>query len=126
MAIWHTVESARDQWVDAPTDDGEDEDATLSELLVVAKEAVLAYAPALDTSDDLIIDEDGYIVNQDAEAIPESYRIAQLMQARNVWNSSKASPSGNLDNGEYGLSTFPLDWQVRQLLRPKRGRPVIA
>ena len=34
--------------------------------------------------------------------------------------------SGEFDNGSYALSSFPLDWQVRQLLRPKRGVPVIA
>jgi hypothetical protein len=121
MAEWHTVASARDQWVDAPTDDGVDEDATLSELLSAAKTAVLAYAPAFEGLEVV----DGYIVN-DPDAVPDAYRIAQLMQARNIWNSSKASPAGSFDNGEYGLTSFPLDWQVRQLLRPKQGRPVIA
>lgn len=106
---WHTVESARDQWVDAPTDDGADEDATLLELLEVAKGAVLAYAPAV----------------EDLE-VPTNYRVAQLMQMRNIWNSSKASPAGEFDNGSYGLSSFPLDWQIRQILRPKQGKPVIA
>lgn len=119
MASWHTLESARDQWVDAPLDD-----ATLSELLEVARDAVLAYAPTLD--DSLLVDEDGYVTPVVPDEVPTSYRHAQLMQARNVWNASYASPTGDLDGGSYSLTTFPLDWQVKQLLRPRSvfGGPV--
>src|SRR6187431_100117 len=46
MATWHTVESARDEWPDAPSDYGDGGDDTLLTLLAVAKEAVIAYAPA--------------------------------------------------------------------------------
>lgn len=122
MAEWHTAESARDQWADAPTDDGDNPNASLEELLNAAQSAVLAYAPELDGT--YIID-DGYI-EQVMAGIPDAYRIAQLMQARNIWNAKKASPAGEFDNGSYGLSSFPLDWAIRQLLRPKRGRPVMA
>lgn len=103
MSTWHTLESARDQWADAPLDD-----ESLSELLEVAKVAVLAYAPALPPTD--------------PEDIPVSYRVAQLMQARNVWNSGQANPGGGdgFDNIGYGLTTkHPLDWQIKQLLRPR-------
>jgi hypothetical protein len=106
MADWHTPESARDQWVDAPLDDEQ-----LQELLDVAKGAVLAYAPVLD----------------DPETdIPTSYRVAQLTQTKNLWNGAYASPSGDLDGGSFGLTTFPLDWQVKQILRPRSvfGGPV--
>jgi hypothetical protein len=123
MAEWHTVESARDQWADAPFDEDGGDD-TLTELLVVARGAVLAFAPTLDGT---FIVEDGIIVSVDDDTIPTAWRTAQLMQARNVWNSAKASPdAGAFDGGSYGLSSFPLDWQIRQLLRPKRGKPVIA
>lgn len=119
MAEWHDLESARNQWVDAPFDDDQ-----LQELLDVAQNAVLAYAPALPTGELVIIDD--VVVPADPESIPVSYRVAQLMQARNVWNSSKASPAGDFDNGSYGLTSFPLDWQVKQLLRPRSvfGGPV--
>jgi hypothetical protein len=123
MATWHTVESARDEWVDAPFDEDGGDDI-LTSLLLVAKNAVRAYAPT--EGDGYTIDEDGYIVPGDPTDVPDNYRMGQLMQARNIWNSSKAQPSGEFDNGSYGLSSFPLDWQVRQLLRPKQGRPVIA
>lgn len=58
--------------------------------------------------------------------IPDGWRMAQLLQARNIWNSGKATPTGDFDGGQYSLTTFPLDWQVRQLIRPKRGRPVMV
>lgn len=105
MSEWHNLESARSEWIDAPLDD-----AQLNDLLEVAKDAVLAYAPAV----------------TDPLAIPTGYRVAQLMQAKNVWNSSFASPGGDFDGSSYGLTTFPLDWQVMQLLRPRTvfGGPV--
>ena len=112
MADWYTVEEAREEWVDAPISDGVDEDALLTQLLAVAQDAVIAYAPA---------------VEEALTDIPVGYRHAQLMQARNVWNSGKVSTSGDFDGGTYGLSAgFPLDWQVRQLIRPKTGRPWIG
>ena len=123
MAEWHTVASARDQWVDAPYDEDGGDD-TLTELLDVAASAVLAFAPIV--PDTYTVTEEGYIVPVADAWIPNSYRVAQLMQARNVWNSQKASPSGAFDGSDYGITAYPLDWQIRQLLRPKHGVPVIA
>ena len=105
MAEWHTLESARTEWEDAPLDDEQ-----LEELLEVGKDAVLAYAPVL----------------ADPDEPPTRYRVAQLMQARNVWNSSSVSTAGDFDSGSYGLTTHPLDWQIKQILRPRTvfGGPV--
>ena len=117
MATWHTVESARDEWPDAPSDYGDGGDDSLSTLLAVSREAVVAYAPAVPVTDP----------PADPDVIPDGYRAAQLMQARNVWNASKASGSGDLDGGQFGIAVgFPLDWQVRQLIRPKTGKPWIG
>jgi hypothetical protein len=110
MADWHTAASARDEWPDAPVD-SDGGDARLESLLASAKEAVIAYAPA---------------VSEPLEDIPDGYREAQLQQAQNMWNAGKASPSGDFDGGQYSLTTFPLDWAVRQLIRPKTGKPVIG
>ena len=87
-------------------------DDSLESLLSVAKEAVIAYAPA---------------VEEELTTIPDGYRLAQLMQARNVWNSQKVSTTDNFDGGQYGITaSYPLDWQVRQLIRPKQGRPRVG
>lgn len=115
MADWYTLEEARDEWSDAPIVDEQ-----LQHLLDVAQSAVLTFA------------HDRYTGQPDADppvapvAPTTGMRQAQLLQARNVWNSSAAGASGDLDGGGYGISTFPLDWQVRQLIRPKHGKPVIA
>lgn len=108
MASWHDIESARNQWVDAPLDD-----AALVQLLEVAKGQVIAYAPALP--------EPG---EGDDPAIPEHYRVGQLMQARNIWNAQKVdAASGGMGEGEYVVRPHPLDWMVKQVLRPRKGVP---
>jgi hypothetical protein len=101
---WHTLDTARDQWVDAPY-----QDEILSDLLAIAQEQCLAYAPGASGT---------------APTEPH-YRVAQLMQARNIWNASKVSPSGDLGDGTYVISPKPLDWMIKQLLRPKRAVPVM-
>lgn len=108
---WYTLDLARDDWQDAPDANDSAGDLTLYDLLEVAKDQVLAFAPDLD--------EDAFP--------PSNYRKAQLMQARNIWNVDK----GDAGNGEMGLGGFvvtpkPLDWHVRQILRPKTGRPVVG
>ena len=99
---WHTLSSARGMGF------GDDlPDLELHSLLSAARAAVEAYAA---------IREDG--------SVPNTWRTAQLMQARNVLNSTRANPSsGDLGGEGYGLTAFPLDWQVRQLLRPRRAVP---
>lgn len=99
---WLTLEEARTLWKDAPASD-----PTLTLYLESVKPALLAYAPALAAG----------------APIPEAWKLAQYLQARNVYNAGKAAPgTGNgLDNGEYSISVFPLDWTVQQLLRPQRA-----
>ena len=104
MAKWLTAADAELEtlWVDAPV-----EDPALVELyLAAAREACEAFAPPL---------------APDATSIPAGWRIAQAMQARNIWNAGNTAPSGDFDSGSYGVTAFPLDWQVQQLLRPRRA-----
>lgn len=105
MATWLTGDEARVLWRDAPADD-----TTLDLYLEAAKIAVLAFAPD----------------HNPVEDVPANYRLAQLMQARNTYNAGKASPGGDFDGSSFGLTTMPLDWQVKQLLRPQRGLGAIV
>lgn len=106
FAKWHTNDTAREQWLDAPDDDDQ-----LSDLLEVAKEQILAFAPA----------------RNDADPVPAGYVVAQLMQARNIWNASQADPAnGGIGPDGFVSRPFPLDWMVKQLVRPKRGVPVVG
>ncbi|GAB3118408.1 hypothetical protein [Glaciibacter psychrotolerans] len=103
---WHTLDTARDDWRDAPG-----YDAWLYELLWSARQQVCAYAPALATG----------------QRPPLSYLRAQIMQARNLWNAGKVDPaSGGMGDDTFVLRPFPLDWMIKQVLRPQNPRPVIA
>jgi len=97
---WHTVESARVFWPDAPDDD------ILAVLLEVAKVSVIAFAPTLAAG----------------VPVPTNYVYAQVVQARNIHNAGTVSTSGDFGNGEFSYAPRPLDWHVKQLLRPETGR----
>ena len=97
---WHTPDSARDGWLDAPDDDDQ-----LWELLESARIQCEAYGPPV------------------ASPVPVNYRQAQLMQARNLWQSVRQDPGNQLGPDGMAITVFPLDWIVKALLRPKRGVP---
>jgi hypothetical protein len=133
MAYWHTPTTARTFWRDAPGDDN-----VLAAYLSAARAAVLAYAPAIpdEPQPDIIDgggpeDDGGEIIDggtpeSNEDPIPDAWALAQVMQARNIWNAGRAAPSGDFDGSSYGVSAFPIDWQVRQLLRPRRVKGAIA
>ncbi|PKQ22209.1 MAG: hypothetical protein CVT65_14520 [Actinobacteria bacterium HGW-Actinobacteria-5] len=55
--------------------------------------------------------------------IPDNYVAAQVMQARAL---VRAGMVGSGDQaGGYGdtVTVFPMDWNVKNLLRPRKGRP---
>ncbi|WP_336625582.1 MULTISPECIES: hypothetical protein [unclassified Microbacterium] len=85
------------------------DDPTLTVYLTAAKAACIAFAPAL----------------PEGGAVPDEYRLAQAMQAANIYNAALAAPGGDLDGGSFGLVAHPLDWQIKQLLRPQSGVGVI-
>lgn len=103
---WHTLDSAREEWRDAP-----DNDAKLYDLLETAREQCARFAPAL----------------AEDTPVPSRYRVAQLMQARNVWNASKTDPgSGGIGVDGFVIRPYPMDGTVKNVLRPKTAVPVIA
>jgi hypothetical protein len=86
-------------WPDAPTDDNERELYLLSAFRQCSE-----FAPAL----------------AESEAVPENYRLASIVQARNLHRATIASLDGTIGLGG-PLTTFPMDWQVKNLLRPAPG-----
>lgn len=90
-------------WPDAPHDAD-----VLALYLDAAREACAAYAPT-----------------PPAAGIPSSWRIAQAYQARNIYNAGMAGAGGDLDGSGYGLTAYPLDWSVRQMLRPRTSGIVL-
>lgn len=113
---WYTVEAIR-------TPQGEDDEAVwedaahipgslLRDLLEVARGQVLAFAPTLPA--DLAA----------SGKCPAAYRLAHLMQTRNLWNAVEVDPGGGFGDDSYTIRPVPLDWIVKQTLRPRAGIPV--
>ena len=104
---WATLVLARDQWIDARNLN----DPILYDLLTMSRDQVIHYAPAL----------------ADGVAVPLHYRLAQIVQAKNVYNGSLVDAgSGDIGSDTFTIRPFPLDWQVKQMLRPRRGTPVVT
>lgn len=101
---WYTAEEAREDWRDAAqlTDDD------LQAYLDAAQDAVWAYGRNLTLPDDEPV----------PTAIPAGWRKAHLLQTRNSWNTSKTDPAGFVGSGEFEVRPFPMDWMVKQLIRP--------
>jgi len=94
---WYNPITARLDWAGCPDPDG-----TMFRLLEVARDQVQAYGPKLD----------------DGAPVPERYRAAQLIQARNTWNASLTNGDAQVDAGGFVVNVRPLDWAVKQLIRP--------
>lgn len=97
---WYTLYEAREDWEQAPRHDHK-----LYELLATAREQCLEYDP---------LAEGG--------PVPDRHRQAQLMQARNLWNAARVDPAnGGIDGESFIITPHPLDWTIKQILRPQRG-----
>lgn len=97
---FYTADEARQAW----TGLGVPDDAQMVELLDVSKAECLAYAPVVDEAD-----------------IPDGHRWAHLQHAKNIWNAQNVNPSGTIGDEQTGfaLTPYPLDWAIKQRLRPR-------
>lgn len=124
---WHDLTSARTQWADAP-----DDDESLQTLLDVAQNDVMSFAPKTtdDAGNPVLAWKDPIsrlLVAVDDTTIPVSYRLAHLMQARNTWNAAKVDPANaGMGDGSFVIKPFPLDWAIKQLIRPKDVLPWVG
>lgn len=57
---------------------------------------------------------------------PVNYVEAQLQQAQNIWNAGRVSPAGDTGGEDFAFRPVPLDWHVKNLLRPAKGLGAIA
>lgn len=99
-------------------------DERIADLLAVSMQQILAYAPVpVDLTalfESVLNDEPG-----SGLTVPAGHREAHFVQARNIHNATKVGPNGN-QGDTFALSPFPLDWHVKQLLRPATGVPVVG
>lgn len=101
---WYTALTVVDDWPDAISID----EAKLDMFCEAAKIQVMTFAKGLAAG----------------VPIPATYRLAHLMQIRNLWNATKVGPDGDMGGDDFVIRPFPLDWQVKALLRPRQGVPV--
>ena len=97
--MWATLEQARQTWPDAPGDD-----VVLTRLLEAAQEQAEAFAPV------------------PGDIVPARYTEAVILQARDL--AAAATRTGDVVGiDDYPIRVRPLSGTVKQLLRPKQGRP---
>lgn len=53
--------------------------------------------------------------------IPTNYRLAQMMHTRNLWNAARVGVDGSAGGDTFEITPRPLDWHVKQVLRPARA-----
>jgi len=106
---WVTTDQAEALWADAANLDPE----VLELLLESAHTDCVAFLP--DGADDTA-DED----------VPANWKLAEVYQARSRYNAVLAGGDNQVGDDGQSITVFPLDWQVKQLLRPKKGRPTFG
>lgn len=103
---WLTSTDVQTLWPEA-----EGLDSDLLELLIeAAREQCVQYAPAL----------------VEGATVSANWRMAHLMQIQALWNSVKAGPGDQIGAEGFTITTYPMDRTVKNLLRPKRGIPVVG
>lgn len=116
MTTWHDAGSARalaDLWPDVHSIDP----TVLEVLLQAAREQVIAYAPTLPP-----YEPEGE--DPAPQQIPARYALGQLRQAQNLWNAARVDSAGGFGDAEqFVVRPTPLDWHIKQILRPQKGRP---
>ncbi|MGW9345957.1 hypothetical protein ACWGR3_30920 [Streptomyces albidoflavus] len=108
------LERLTEAWPEAPIETPE----VCGMILDVAREQVIAYAPA--PGELTVIDG---VVRPLSESVPARYVYAQLQQAKNLWKASEANGNGEIGAEGFSFTPRPLDKVVRQIIRPVSGGP---
>lgn len=108
MPAWYTADTPEAQqrvraaWADAPVQNAE----LLGMLLTVARGQVL-----------------GYGIEAPEPEVPDRFVLAQLMQARNLWNAGRTTGDGEVGSDGFVFRPMPLDKTIRLVIRPIDGKP---
>jgi hypothetical protein len=110
VTTFATLPDARQHWADSK----DIPDDRLTKLLAAAFPQCRDYAPALpDTA-------------EYPTGVPEGYTLAQVMQARELYQAQLRGEQDVIGVGDYAIRSRPLIAAVKSLLRPERGRPGIG
>jgi hypothetical protein len=99
-----SLEYVRERWSDAPEDD-----IVLGTYLIAAVQQCSAFTGISDTDP----------IGENPE-LEERHCLAQVYQARALWRSGKAGNADQVGPDGFTVTVFPMDWTVKDLLRPKR------
>lgn len=110
VTTFATVPDARMHWPDS-TDIS---DERLARLLAAVFPGCEAYAPQLP-------DAATY-----PTGVPEAYTVAQVMQAREIYQAQQRGEQDVIGVGDYAIRARPLIAAVKSLLRPESGRPRVG
>lgn len=108
MATWLTVDELDELMTYWPGADMIDT-PELSLLLASAQAQCEAFAPEVDTDE-----------------VPSNYRHAQALQAMALHRATLAGVNSSIGMDGQAVAVFPMDWTVKLLLRPKRGKPGVG
>lgn len=62
-------------------------------------------------------------IKAQATAVPENFVAAQVLQCRDLVRAGVVGDQGSAGNYEDPVTTFPMSWHCKNLLRPRRGKP---
>lgn len=96
-----------DEWRDAPSDPD-----VLARYLNAAHGQCLDFLPHRR-------DDEGELVAVVPDPVPSRLVLAQIMQARALFNASIAGSGDRMGIDGQGVTVFPMDWTVKNLLRPR-------
>lgn len=113
MIGWIDMETDLEQlevdFPDAPIDPG-----VLATYLQAAYEQCLAYIPQKRDA------ETCELVPDVPDPVPTSWVKAQIWQARALYQSVVTGPGDQVGADGMRVTVYPMDWSVRNLLRPRR------
>lgn len=121
MPDWYTLETLRTDWREAPSSD-----SLLQQLIDASQQQILAFDNGYNWRLTTHTDDDGNPIDfpgdYPAGAVPNSLVMGQRMQARNLWNANRVDPQSGADGDDtFVLRPYPLDWVIKQVIRPKRA-----
>lgn len=109
MAKWYDSSTIQNVWREARTM----HESELDELLAVAREECEEFAYPEDVAD--------------PSNIPARVALAHRLHAQAIWNSQKTSGrDDDVTLSGQSVTVYPMDWQVKNHLRPKRGVPAVG
>lgn len=95
-------------------------DDSLAFPLWVARIQCETFAPGMPVNVDT---NEEWIAASQAGVIPENYVAAQVLQCRDLVRAGVVGDQGSTGGYEDVVTTFPMTWHVKNLLRPRRGKP---